>query len=138
MAVFETVQMPAPSEPAPDGSRIYPLVRTDQASAGIIELRPDQVTAPVRHQTIEEIWYVLEGAGQLWRQLDRDEETVELTAGTCVTIPTGAAFQFRSDGERPLRMLMLTIPPWPGPDEAIAAAGVWKPGSNGDSQRRSG
>jgi mannose-6-phosphate isomerase-like protein (cupin superfamily) len=129
MTEFETVQMPVPSEPAPDGSRIYPLVRTEQASVGIIELRPDQITAPVYHLTIEEVWYVLEGKGQLWRRSGDTEETVALTTGTCVTIPTGAAFQFRSDGEKPLRMLMLTIPPWPGAEEAVAAEGAWKPGT---------
>jgi mannose-6-phosphate isomerase-like protein (cupin superfamily) len=128
MSEFETVQMPVPSEPAPDGSRIYPLVRTEQASVGIIELRPDQITAPVYHLTIEEVWYVLEGKGQLWRKLGTAEETVDLTTGTCVTIPNEAAFQFRSDGEQPLRMLMLTIPPWPGPEEAVAAGGAWTPG----------
>jgi mannose-6-phosphate isomerase-like protein (cupin superfamily) len=128
MSIFETVQMPVRSEPAPDGSRIYPLIRTEQASVGIIELRPDQVTAPVRHRTIEEVWYVLEGVGQLWRELDGTDETVELSSGTCVTIPTGAAFQFRSDGDHPLRMLMLTIPPWPGAEEAIASCGHWQPG----------
>jgi mannose-6-phosphate isomerase-like protein (cupin superfamily) len=131
MSRFETVQMPVPSEPAPDGSRIYPLVRTKQASVGIIELRPNQVTAPVYHLTIEEVWYVLDGKGQLWRKLGATEETVNLTTGTCVTIPTGATFQFRSDGEQPLRMLMLTIPPWPGTDEAVAAEGTWKPGVTG-------
>jgi mannose-6-phosphate isomerase-like protein (cupin superfamily) len=128
MSVFQTATMPVPSEPAPDGSRIYPLVRTGNASVGIIELRPGQVTAPVRHRTIEEIWYVLEGRGQLWREMDDAEETVDLIAGVCATIPTGAAFQFRSDGEQPLRMLMLTVPPWPGDAEAIAADGVWRPG----------
>lgn len=128
MTEFQTVQMPVPSEPAPDGSRIYPLVRTGQTSVGLIELRPDQITAPVYHQTIEEVWYVLEGRGQLWRKQDDHEETVDLLAGTCVTIPTGASFQFRSDGAEPLRMLMMTIPPWPGPDEAVAAEGKWQPG----------
>ncbi len=136
MTEFQTVQMPVPSEPAPDGSRIFPLVRTEQTSVGLIELRPDQITAPVYHLTIEEVWYVLEGQGQLWRQLDGHEETVDLQAGTCVTIPTGAAFQFRSDGERPLRMLMMTIPPWPGPEEAVAADGKWVPGINQNGEAR--
>jgi mannose-6-phosphate isomerase-like protein (cupin superfamily) len=128
MTLFQTVQMPVPSEPAPDGSRIYPLVRTDQTSVGLIELRPDQITAPVYHLNIEEVWYILEGRGQLWRSLDDEDETVDLSAGTCVTIPTGAAFQFRSDGDQPLRMLMMTIPPWPGPEEAVASEGKWQPG----------
>jgi mannose-6-phosphate isomerase-like protein (cupin superfamily) len=128
MSTFKTVQMPVPSEAAPDGSRIYPLIRTDQASVGIIELRPGQVTAPVYHLTIEEVWYVLEGRGKLWRKLQTEDVTVDLEAGTCVDIPTGAAFQFRSDGEYPLRMLMLTIPPWPGPDEAVGSGGAWEPG----------
>lgn len=132
MPVFQTVQMPVPSEPAPDGSRIYPLVRTDQASAGMIELRPGQITVPVQHETVEEIWYVLAGQGQLWRRLAAHEEVVELSTGTCITIPCGAAFQFRANGEQPLRMLMVTMPPWPGAEEALASDGLWEPGIIGD------
>lgn len=125
--MFQTIHAPESSEPAPDGSRVFPLVRTERASAGLIHLEPGETTIPVRHRTIEEIWYVIQGYGQLWRNLGNDESTESLSPGTCVTIPTGASFQFRSHDESSLRMLMLTVPPWPGASEADLVEGPWEP-----------
>lgn len=70
----------------------------------------------MRHRTVEEVWYFLGGAGEVW--LDGETRTVEL--GATVVIPTGVAFQFRTIGEEPLRFLCFTSPPWPGDDEAVA------------------
>lgn len=125
--MIQTVRAPRFDEPAPDGSTVFPLVRTDHASAGLIHLDPGQTSAAVEHRTIEEIWYVLAGDGELWRCLDEDESTVSLEPGTCVTIPTGVRFQFRATGDAPLEMLMLTVPPWPGDGEVMPAAGPWHP-----------
>src|SRR5690554_2893328 len=108
--MFETVRSPKAFEPAPDGSNVYPLVRTQRSSVGIIELHPGEITAPVRHRSIEEVWYVLEGSGALWRCYGNHEEIVPLEVGTCVTIPTDASFQFRSSEDGPLHMLMFTVP----------------------------
>jgi mannose-6-phosphate isomerase-like protein (cupin superfamily) len=44
-----------------------------------------------------------------------------------ITIPTGAKFQFRNDGDEPLEAIGVTMPPWPGADEAIEVEGVWQP-----------
>ena len=74
------------------------------------------MTRPVRHRTVEEIWYVLSGDGEVWV----DNAIKRMDAGSTVIIPTGAAFQFRALGDEPLRFLCFTSPPWPGDDEAIA------------------
>jgi mannose-6-phosphate isomerase-like protein (cupin superfamily) len=44
-----------------------------------------------------------------------------------VTIPLGAAFQFRAGDGASLCFLAVTMPPWPGMDEAVKAAGPWPP-----------
>jgi len=44
-----------------------------------------------------------------------------------MTIPLGARFQFRSVGCRPLAAVAVTMPSWPGEDEAIVVEGIWEP-----------
>ena len=69
----------------------------------------------MRHRTVEEVWYFLSGSGEVWH----DGETLQVEQGSTVVIPTGAAFQFRTLGDEPLRFLCFTSPPWPGEDEAV-------------------
>ena len=91
-------------------------------------LPPGAVTRPVRHRTVEELWYCVRGRGRLWRSLDGREETVSLEQGVSTSIPTGAAFQFRCDGDdEPLEIVIVTMPPWPGDDEAVPVEGRWAP-----------
>jgi mannose-6-phosphate isomerase-like protein (cupin superfamily) len=61
----------------------------------------------------------------MWREQDGISETVEVTAGVCLTIPVGTRFQFRSTGEDPLSAVAVTMPPWPGDGEAIFVDGPW-------------
>lgn len=79
-------------------------------------LRPGGVSRPVKHRSVEEMWYFLAGEGEVW--LGGDSRRV--SAGSTVIIPTAIAFQFRTIGDEPLRFLCFTSPPWPGDDEAIA------------------
>ena len=44
-----------------------------------------------------------------------------------ITIPTGTHFQFRCDGEEALEAVAVTMPAWPGAEEAYAVAGKWEP-----------
>jgi mannose-6-phosphate isomerase-like protein (cupin superfamily) len=110
---------------APDGSEIRILAGTARASMAHGLLPPGGVSRAIRHQTVEEIWYVLAGRAEIWRRLGNDEQVVEATAGTSLTIPVGAAFQFRTVGDEPFQFIMLTMPPWPGSDEAIFVDGRW-------------
>ena len=50
-----------------------------------------------------------------------------LGPGTSLTIPLGTAFQFRADTDGPLAFVAITMPPWPGMDEAAPAQGPWAP-----------
>ena len=93
------------------------------------ELAAGRVSAAITHRTVEEIWYVLEGRGEMWRRQDGREEVVALEPGVCLTIPRGTHFQFRALDDRALRVLGVTMPPWPGDDEAIPVTGPWSPTS---------
>ena len=112
---------------APDTSEIRLLAQVGGGSAVHCTLRPGQVSVAVRHRTVEEIWYVVGGAGELWRRESGtgDEEVVALRPGVAITLPLGTEFQFRVVGDAPLAFLCVTVPPWPGPDEAVAVEGHW-------------
>jgi len=60
--------MPEPDAIAPDGSQVRLLV-TDARRASLVEIRlpAGGVSRPVRHRTVEEIWFVLEGEGEVWQ-----------------------------------------------------------------------
>ena len=110
----------APDTHAPDGSEIRLLVQHSGASMCEVSLPPGGVSIPVRHRTVREIWYFLEGEGEVWRQApDREAQTVRVTPGSALTIPLGCRFQFRNTGPGALRFLCITTPPWPGEQEAI-------------------
>jgi mannose-6-phosphate isomerase-like protein (cupin superfamily) len=83
------------------------------------------VTQAVRHRTVDEVWFCLRGAGQLWRRADAAEQIVDLEPGTGVSIPVGTEFQFRTTGDMPLEIVIATMPPWPGADEAVPVDGHW-------------
>ncbi len=110
---------------APDGSEIRLLSETGRGSMVHCTLNPGEVSAPVAHRTVEELWYCLEGTGQVWRRHGDEERVVNVVPGGSLSIPTGAHFQFRTTGDRPLRFVIVTMPPWPGEDEAYRVAGHW-------------
>ena len=123
---FQTVLLPAaPDAVAPDGSDVRVLLRLGRGSMAHFQLAPGQVSQAVAHHTVEEIWYVLAGHGQLWRRQGQREETADLSAGVCVSIPPGTHFQFRAGPGGPLAVVGVTMPPWPGDAEAYEVPGAW-------------
>ena len=80
---------------APDGSEVRILLSLDRGSMAHFQLHPGQVSRAVRHRSVEEIWYVVSGSGEMWQSSGGQEEIAALSAGTCLTIPVGVAFQFR-------------------------------------------
>jgi mannose-6-phosphate isomerase-like protein (cupin superfamily) len=83
------------------------------------ELAPGRTSIAVTHRTVEEIWFFLSGSGEMWRRQGEREEIVPVERGVCVTIPLGTHFQFRATGTEPLAAVAVTMPPWPGDDEAV-------------------
>jgi mannose-6-phosphate isomerase-like protein (cupin superfamily) len=118
----------APDAVAPDGSAVRVLLRLAGGSMAHFELAAGQVSRAVAHRRVDEIWYILHGQGAMWRGQDGREETVPLAAGACVSIPAGTRFQFRSAGPGPLAAVAVTMPPWPGEDEACQVSGTWPAG----------
>ena len=114
---------------APDGSDVYVLGAVDEAGSAVFELPPLAVSRPVRHPRVQEIWFVLSGRGRVWRLPDAGPgDITELVFGTSLTIPRGTSFQFRCDGDEPLRILGVTAPPWSGDSDAERLdQGKWPP-----------
>lgn len=110
---------------APDGSEVRLLCATARGSMAVFTLPPGAVSQPVAHRTVEEIWYFTGGCGRMWRQDDRRQEIVEIAAGVSITLPAGTRFQFRCDGDAAIEAVAVTMPPWPGMDEAYAVEGIW-------------
>ncbi len=111
---------------APDGSQIRLLHDLEGASVVHCALPVGAVSIPVKHRTVEEIWYFLAGQGQVWRAQGDREQVLDARAGVSLTIPLGTHFQFRNTGDVPLEFVIATTPPWPGEDEAVLLkAGRW-------------
>jgi mannose-6-phosphate isomerase-like protein (cupin superfamily) len=110
---------------APDGSEVRILLALAGGGMAHFSLQAGQTSRALRHVTVEEIWYVLSGAGEFWRARDEREEVVAVAAGCCLTIPVGTAFQFRAANKNPLTAIAITMPPWPGPEEAVFVPGAW-------------
>lgn len=125
---FGTSRLPAAYDVlAPDGSEIRVLGALRGASMAHGTLPPGGVSLAVRHRTVEELWYVLGGAAEVWRKLGETEQTVRVEAGSALTIPLGAHFQFRTVGAEPFTFIMCTVPPWPGEGEAVRVPDHWPP-----------
>jgi len=101
------------------------LLRLAGGSVAHFALGPGRVSRAVTHRTVEEIWYVLTGRGEMWRRQGDRESVVPLEPGTCLTIPLGTHFQFRALGPEGLAAVAVTMPPWPGSDEAVPVPGAW-------------
>jgi mannose-6-phosphate isomerase-like protein (cupin superfamily) len=70
---------------------------------------------------------VISGVGELWRKQGEREEVVPLLPDTAHSIPLGTHFQFRNTSAEPLTFVIVTMPPWPGMDEAVRVADHWPP-----------
>jgi mannose-6-phosphate isomerase-like protein (cupin superfamily) len=128
---FQTARLPSkPEAVAPDGSNVRVLAGVAGGSVAHFELAAGETSIAVVHRTVEEIWYFLGGRGEMWRKSGEQEAVVEVSADVCVTIPLGTRFQFRAFGDSSLTAIGVTIPPWPGEDEATPVAGPWQPTVN--------
>jgi mannose-6-phosphate isomerase-like protein (cupin superfamily) len=110
---------------APDGSEIRLLARGERGSCVHCTLGARAVSRAVTHRSVEEIWYCIAGRGEMWRKVGELEETVGLSAGVSLTIPQGAHFQFRNLEDLPLEVVLVTMPPWPGDEEAVRVEDHW-------------
>jgi mannose-6-phosphate isomerase-like protein (cupin superfamily) len=112
---------------APDGTAVRLLLSLAGGSMAHFELPAGGVSHAVTHRTVEEIWFVVSGRGSIWRRTEGLEGIDPIRPGTALTIPLGTAFQFRADAASALAFVAITMPPWPGADEAAPVAGPWTP-----------
>jgi len=122
---------PEPDSTAPDGTAIRLLPRTEAGSMAHGTLPPGTVSRAIRHATVDEIWFVLAGAAEMWRMNEVAQSTVTIAANDSITIPVGTNFQFRTVGDEPFVFVMATMPPWSDASEAEFVTGRWQ-ATNGD------
>ena len=130
---FERKRIPPVGRPsgdpivAPDGSNVRLLLTNahgaTRCSMVEVTIGAGETSRPVRHRTVEEAWYVLSGAGEVWRCPPGiaavEVSPVPVVSGDALVIPTGWGFQFRACAGSDLRFVCVTMPAWPGMDEAV-------------------
>jgi mannose-6-phosphate isomerase-like protein (cupin superfamily) len=118
----------AADDVAPDGSEVRLLAGASRGGMAHFELGVGETSIAQRHRTVEEIWFIVDGLGQMCRDApDGPAGVIDLRPGVSLTIPIGTRFQFRNTGRTPLAAVGVTMPPWPGPDEAVEVEGAWDP-----------
>ncbi|GAB3359487.1 MULTISPECIES: cupin domain-containing protein [Giesbergeria] len=128
MNPFSTLHLPTdPTITAPDGSDVRVLLGLSGGGMAHFELAAGKVAKAVAHRTVEEVWFVLTGRGDMWRKQGDREEIIALQPGVCLTIPLGTHFQFRASASESVSAVAVTMPPWPGEDEAVFVSGPWQP-----------
>ena len=110
---------------APDGSEIRELVAVNGGSMVHCTLPRGATSMAMEHRTVEEVWYFIQGRGQVWRKNETAESVVEAAPGVSLSIEAGTHFQFRNTGADDLCFVIVTMPPWPGDEEAIRVDDYW-------------
>ena len=113
---------------APDGSEIRELVSVKGGSMVHCILPSGAISMAVKHLTVEEVWYVIQGRGQVWRKSECGESLVDLEPGLSISIEIGTHFQFRNTSGDDLCLIIVTMPPWPGEHEAVRVEDYWDVG----------
>lgn len=111
---------------APDGSEIRELVSMKGGSMAHCRLPNGATSVAVMHRTVEEVWYFIQGRGQVWRKNEITESVVDVQPGASLSIETGTHFQFRNIGDEDLCFIIVTMPPWPGEQEAARVKDYWE------------
>lgn len=126
-------QNPTNTVTAPDGFLLRELSTGKNGSMWSATLPSKTRTQSVYHQTVEELWYIRSGTGMLctmatknWNSKKNNKnsfkkfvECVKLKPGITFRIPPQTIFQNKSDDNSELDVIAVTMPPWPGMDEAV-------------------
>ena len=119
----ETTLPTTPDAKSPAGADIRFIM--DGTTGNMIHstVPPGQINRATVHATVSEFWHVLGGHGEIWRKDAREERVTALLPGVSIDIPVGTAFQYRCVGDVPLQFLCISMPPWPGDQEATHPIG---------------
>ncbi|GCE30085.1 hypothetical protein KDA_55690 [Dictyobacter alpinus] len=110
---------------APDRTEIRLLARMNGGSMVHCTLPPGQVSRAGMHHTVEEIWYALQGEGDVWLYNQHEEHEEHIVPTTCFTLPVKTHFQVRNTGLVPLCFVITTMPSWPGEQEWTRVPEHW-------------
>src|SRR5687768_9928015 len=88
-------------------------------------LPANRTSQAVKHRSVEELWYVLDGTGLFWSADQSESGEVPMEPGVSLSIRPDCPFQFKTTGDTALEILILTMPRWPGPEEALPAPDHW-------------
>jgi mannose-6-phosphate isomerase-like protein (cupin superfamily) len=125
---MQTRSIPSrPDARSPAGAEIRFLLEGETGNMIHATVPPGQVNRATVHATVSEFWHVLSGEGQIWRRDGAGEETTLLEPGVSIDIPVGTAFQYRCTGRDQLQFLCISMPRWPGDEEATVIEGPWNP-----------
>ena len=97
-----------------DGSEIRELMHTAKQSLAEATVAPGQATERHYHRESEELYYVLDGSGEL----DLDGERRAVGPGDAVLIPPGARHSF-TGGAEGARFLCCCAPPYSHDDTVL-------------------
>ena len=122
-----TVLPEHPDAKSPAGADIRFVMACEAGNMIHSTVPPRQVNRATVHATVSELWFVLEGRGEIWRHDGDEARVTALVPGTSVDIPVGTAFQYRNTGDADLTFICVSMPPWPGDAEATHVEGVWSP-----------
>jgi mannose-6-phosphate isomerase-like protein (cupin superfamily) len=125
---MQTRRFPSsPDARSPAGAEIRYLMEGVTGNLIHSTVPPRQVNRATVHATVSEFWHVLSGEGQIWRRDETGEEVTVLEPGVSIDIPVGTAFQYRCTADEPLEFLCVSMPRWPGDQEATIIEGPWTP-----------
>jgi mannose-6-phosphate isomerase-like protein (cupin superfamily) len=111
---------------APDGSEIRLLPEFKGGSTAHCILPAGKISGAMYHKSVDEIWFVLEGEGEIWRRDHEGNESVTaLKKDMTITVPVNTHYQFRALGNSALKFFIVTLPPWPGSSEAVPIKPYW-------------
>ena len=113
---------------SPAGAEIRMLMSNAMGGMVHCTLKDGKISKPVTHITVNELWYVISGHGEIWRRQNKDELVTPLYSGVTIDIPLGTDFQYRSIPGSDLVFICITMPPWPGANEVCYLnKGIWVP-----------
>ncbi len=111
---------------APDGAEVRELMNSAYGGIAHGLLPKHRVSKAACHKTVHEFWHILSGTGAIWLKQADVETITALEPGLTIDIPVNTVFQYRSD-DSDLTFIIVTNPPWPGPDEVTDVTGPWIP-----------
>jgi mannose-6-phosphate isomerase-like protein (cupin superfamily) len=111
---------------SPAGASVRLLVGNEKGGMIHSTVPPFQINRAVVHSTVDEFWYVLRGFGEIWQDDGKNSIVTPLVSGVSIELLKGTRFQYRNVANEELAFICVTVPAWPGDNEAQFVDGIWK------------